>query len=109
MTWDVESDVDLDVIEPGGERVEHSHPHSKAGGHYYVDNTKGYGPETYTIPKGRAGTYRIGAHLHGDKRSTVRFVVILYEDTLREERREETLVLEKGGEVRYIRDVVIAP
>ncbi|HXX93606.1 MAG TPA: tetratricopeptide repeat protein, partial [Planctomycetota bacterium] len=28
MTWDARSDVDLDLFEPGGEHVEHSHPHS---------------------------------------------------------------------------------
>jgi tetratricopeptide (TPR) repeat protein len=108
MTWDVESDVDLDVFEPGGEHIEHSHPHSKAGGHYYVDNTSGFGPETYTIPKVAPGTYRIGAHLHGDRKSRVKFVVILYEDSPLEERREETLILEKAPDVRYIRDVVLS-
>jgi tetratricopeptide (TPR) repeat protein len=108
MTWDVESDVDLDVFEPGGEHIEHSHPHSKAGGHYYVDNTHGFGPETYTIPRVSPGTYRIGAHLHGTRKSIVTFVVILYEDSPLEERREETLILEKSPDVLYIRDVVIS-
>ena len=108
MTWDARSDVDLDVFEPGGEHVEHGHPHSKSGGHYYVDNTQGFGPETYTMPAAAPGTYRIGAHLHGDVRSTVKFVVILYEDTPREERREETLVLDKNAEVKFIRDVVLS-
>ena len=108
MTWDAASDVDLDVFEPGGEHVEHGHAHSKSGGHYYVDNTQGRGPETYTLPTVAPGTYRIGAHLHGNTRSTVTFVVILYEDTSREERREETLILEAGSGVRHIRDVVIS-
>ena len=107
MTWDARSDVDMDVIEPGGEKVNHGHAHSKAGGHYYVDNTTAYGPETYTLPRAVPGTYRIGAHLHGEVKSTVKFVVILWEDTPREERREETFVLEKGGQERFIRDVVI--
>ena len=108
MTWDARSDVDLDVFEPSGEHLMHGTPHSKAGGHYYVDNTQGFGPETYTLPTAAHGTYRIGAHLHGNVRSTVKFVVILYEDTPREERREETLVLESGPDVKFIRDVVIA-
>jgi hypothetical protein len=58
---------------------------------------------------GRAvpGTYRIGAHLHGERRSTVKFIVILYDDTPREERREAMLVVEKGGDIKYIREVVI--
>lgn len=109
MTWDARSDVDMDVIEPGGEEVNHGHAHSRAGGHYYVDNTTAFGPETYTLPKAAPGTYRIGAHLHGDVRSTVKFTVILFEDTPREERREETIILEKGGAKKFIKDVVIAP
>jgi lipopolysaccharide biosynthesis regulator YciM len=108
MTWDASSDVDLDVFEPGGDHVEHRHAHSKSGGHYYVDNTRGFGPETYTLPVAAPGTYRIGAHLHGNVRSTVKFVVVLHEDTPREERREETIVLETAPDVKFIRDVVIS-
>jgi tetratricopeptide (TPR) repeat protein len=107
MTWDARSDVDMDVIEPGGEKVNHGHGHSKSGGHYYVDNTTAYGPETYTLPRAAPGVYRIGAHLHGDVKSTVKFVVILWEDTPREERREETFVLEKSGQERFIRDLEV--
>ncbi len=108
MTWDARSDVDLDVYEPSGERVEHSHPRSQAGAVYYVDNTTAFGPETYTLPNAPAGTYRVGAHLHGDVRSTVKIVVLLFEDTPREERREGTFVLEKSGEQRFIPDIVIS-
>lgn len=105
MTWDAQSDVDLDVYEPGGEYIYHGTRQSKAGGVYYVDNTTAYGPETYTLKSAPAGTYRVGAHLHGDRRSVVKIVVILFEDTPREERREETFVLEKGGEQKFIRDL----
>ena len=51
----------------------------------------------------------MGAHLYGNARSTVKFVVILYEDTSREERREETILLEKGSEPVFIRDIVVTP
>ena len=37
MTWNAPSDVDLEVEEPGGER-------------YHIANTRGFGPETYTLP-----------------------------------------------------------
>jgi hypothetical protein len=108
MTWDVMSDVDLDIYEPDGTRINHSNRASKIRGAYYADNTKGLGPETYTLGKAPAGTWRVGAHLHSGAKSTVKFVVILFEDTPKEERREETLVLERGGETTtYIRDIVI--
>jgi tetratricopeptide (TPR) repeat protein len=108
MTWDVQSDVDMDIVEPDGTLINHGNRESKVGGKYYLDNTQGLGPETYTLARARAGKWRIGAHLHSGAKSTVKFVVILFEDTPKEERREETIVLEKSGnETTFIRDIVI--
>jgi tetratricopeptide (TPR) repeat protein len=107
VTWDAACDVDLDVIEPGGSTVNHGNPSSKSGGRYSVDVIPGYGPETYTIKEAVPGTYRVGAHLHGGTRTTVKFVVLLYEDTPREVRREETLVLDGSSGPRFIPDVVV--
>jgi tetratricopeptide (TPR) repeat protein len=110
MTWDAPADVDLDVYEPGGERVGHANKLSRAGGRYFVDDMKGRGPETYTIAKAQPGLYQVGAHLHTPARTKVRFVVILYEDTDAEERREETVILDKvdwGDKPKFIRDIVI--
>ena len=108
MSWDAMSDVDLDVIEPDGTRINHGNRDSKIGGKYSADNTRGLGPEHYTLLKARPGTWRIGAHLHGSTKSTVKFVVILYEDTPKEERREETIVLtQNSNDPVFIRDLVI--
>jgi tetratricopeptide (TPR) repeat protein len=108
ITWDAMSDVDLDVIEPGGTKINHANRASKVGGVYYSDNTRGLGPETYTLLKAVPGTWRVGAHLHSGARSVVKFVVILHEDTPKEERREETITLETTGEATtFIRDIVI--
>lgn len=43
------------------------------------------------------------------ERSKVSFVLILYEGTPREERREESFILEKRGEQKFVRDVVFEP
>jgi tetratricopeptide (TPR) repeat protein len=108
MTWDVMSDVDLDVLEPDGTRINHQNRVSKVGGVYLKDNTTGLGPEAYTLLHAASGTYRVGAHLHSGAKSVVKFVTILYEGTPREERREETLVLDNVGEsTHFIRDIVI--
>lgn len=108
MTWDAMSDVDMDIVEPDGTRINHGNMTSKVGGAYYTDNTKGLGPETYTVRSAKPGTWRIGAHLHSGARSSVKFVVILFEDTPKEERREETVILEKTGDaVTFVRDIVI--
>ena len=108
MTWDVKSDVDMDVIEPDGTRINHASQSSRIGGKYYTDNTQGLGPETYTLAKAAPGLYHIGAHLHSGTKSTVKFLVILHEETPQEERREETIVLEKTGDTpTFIRELVL--
>ncbi len=58
--WDSDyTDVDLHIVEPGGEEVFYSHPRSAKGGALHDDVTSGFGPETYTIPKLDHGTYQI--------------------------------------------------
>jgi tetratricopeptide (TPR) repeat protein len=108
MTWDAASDVDLDVLEPDGTLINHNNRVSKVGGVYITDNTTGYGPETYTLGQAPRGTWRVGAHLHSGMRSTVKFVTILFEGTPREERLENSVVLERAGESTvFVRDIVI--
>jgi tetratricopeptide (TPR) repeat protein len=108
MTWDVKSDVDLDVLEPDGTLINHRTRVSKVGGFYSADNTTGFGPELYTLAPGAPGRYRVGAHLHSGAKSTVKFVTVLYEGTRREERHEDTVVLEHVGETPvFVRDLVL--
>ena len=86
MTWDASSDVDLDVAEPGGEIVNHSHAKSASGAVYHYDNTQGRGPEHYTLRVAPRGKFRVGVHLHGSTPSKVEITVILFEETSRERR-----------------------
>jgi len=100
MKWDAESDVDLDVAEPGGEVVNHGNMRSRSGGVYHFDNTRGRGPEHYTLPLAPKGTYSVGAHLHGTTRSEVEIEVILFEDTPRERRIRDRFVLDPSATQR---------
>jgi Ca-activated chloride channel family protein len=60
VMWDSNySDVDLHVIEPGGEEVYYSHKKSAKGGLLRDDVTEGYGPETYSIPRAAGGEYKV--------------------------------------------------
>jgi hypothetical protein len=54
-----DSDIDLWVDEPNGERVYYSHPLSSAGGHISNDMTRGYGPEEYVIRRAPQGAYAV--------------------------------------------------
>jgi hypothetical protein len=96
MTWDARAKVELDVQEPGGVR------------HASWDHWSIHGLETLVIPKALPGTYKVSARLQGQVRTKVQVLVILYEGSGIEERREETFLLEKPGEQKFIRDIVMA-
>jgi Flp pilus assembly protein TadD len=58
--WDSNyTDVDLHIVEPGGEEVYYGHDKSAKGGLLHDDVQSGFGPETYTLPKLAHGTYQI--------------------------------------------------
>jgi len=61
--WNTDgTDVDLHVIEPGGEECFFSHAQTRSGGHISRDVTTGFGPELYLLPNAPAGNYRVSAH-----------------------------------------------
>lgn len=86
LTWDTDrSDVDLWVTNPDGERVFYSHRTGKHGEALYDDVTTGYGPESYTAPKVRAGEYLIQVNYYGGGRGN-----------FSEARGEVVVVLDEG-------------
>lgn len=69
LSWDMNyTDIDLHVIEPGGEEVFYSHNNSAAGGRLLADNTAGYGPEIYTIANPKRGEYKVRIHYYSSDR-----------------------------------------
>lgn len=71
LSWDTNYiDIDLHVIEPGGEEVFYSHNNSAAGGRLLADNTAGYGPEIYTIANPQRGEYKIRIHYYSSDRTS---------------------------------------
>jgi hypothetical protein len=60
ISWNTDNtDVDLWVIEPDGEKCYYQHNKTKNGGELSQDMTQGYGPERYQIKKAQKGTYRV--------------------------------------------------
>lgn len=68
MTWSADNtDIDLWVTEPTGEKVYYGHNRSLTGGLVSCDFTGGYGPEEYMVRKARKGKYTIQAHFYGSR------------------------------------------
>ena len=63
MSWDVdETDIDLHVLEPGGEEAYYSHRRTSSGGFVSEDVTTGYGPEEYIRKTSEKGVYKVMAN-----------------------------------------------
>ena len=72
LNWDADdTDVDLWVNEPGGEKCMYSYQRTENGGRISNDFTQGFGPEEYLIKKAPSGTFFIQAHYYGNHRPTL--------------------------------------
>ncbi len=68
LTWDTDqTDMDLWVSEPGGEKCFYGHALTSAGGRMSRDFTGGYGPEEYLVRRGLAGEYLVQANFYGSR------------------------------------------
>jgi hypothetical protein len=72
LTWDTDqTDMDLWVIEPSGEKCFYSHPLTPIGGTISRDFTGGYGPEEYAVRRALDGEYRVKANFYGSRSQTL--------------------------------------
>lgn len=110
LIWDSKTDVDLWVIDPKGEKCYFSQPMTKSGGNLDMDNTSGYGPETFTMEKALPGPYSVQVQYFSSNDSPVTRVdvyMILYEGTPKEERRHFEFVMTKEHQVYHIASFTI--
>ncbi|HEU0152527.1 MAG TPA: VIT domain-containing protein [Arenimonas sp.] len=72
LTWDSDNtDMDLWVTQPDGERSYYGNQATVAGGLLSEDFTGGYGPEEYGIRRALPGTYRIEVDFFGESSALV--------------------------------------
>ncbi|MBN1899637.1 MAG: DUF2135 domain-containing protein [Spirochaetes bacterium] len=109
LVWDTDNtDVDLWVIEPTGEKCFYSFKNTKIGGSLDVDVTTGYGPEVYTLAAPTKGSYTIQVNYYSDAghpQTEARVYVVQYEGTPHEVFKEYETMLTKTGHVVTV-DVV---
>ncbi len=61
------TDLDLHITNPAGEKIYYSNPKSKYGGRLSEDMTEGYGPESFMIKKAQKGNYNIEVKYYSDE------------------------------------------
>lgn len=72
LTWDADnSDMDLWVTDPDGERCFYGYPLTYQGGRLSRDFTGGYGPEEFSLRHAKPGKYRIEANFFGSTQQLV--------------------------------------
>lgn len=72
LTWDSnDSDMDLWVTDPNGEKAYYSNQLTYQGGRMSDDFTDGYGPEEFALRTAKPGVYKIEANFYGDRQQLV--------------------------------------
>ena len=72
LAWDSDnSDMDLWVTDPNGEKCYYAHQLTYQGGLISDDFTGGYGPEEFVLRDAKPGRYRVEAHYFGDRQQIV--------------------------------------
>ena len=72
LTWDADNtDIDLWVTDPNGEKAYYGHRFTDQGGRMSLDFTGGYGPEEFSLKSAQSGKYRVEAQYFGDRRQNI--------------------------------------
>lgn len=105
LSWDADNtDIDLWVVDPSGDKAVYSQPRTTTGGYMSRDFTGGYGPEVYTIRRPLPGTYVVLANYFGDRRQSLTGPVTIQLEfqtrfgTAHSERAATTRRLESGSQ-----------
>ncbi len=103
MNWNKNnSDIDLWVTDPNGEKCFYSHKTTEIGGRISDDFTEGFGPEQFILKSGIKGKYKIQINYYSDRQvtiagpTTVMAEIYLHYGTAKEEKKIITLQMEKG-------------
>jgi Ca-activated chloride channel family protein len=72
LTWDADNtDIDLWVTDPNGEKAYYGHRLTYQGGRMSMDFTGGYGPEEFSLRIAKPGIYKVQANFYGHRQQTV--------------------------------------
>jgi Ca-activated chloride channel homolog len=105
LNWNMnDTDIDLWLTDPNGEKCYYSHKTTAIGGRISDDFTNGYGPEQFLLKKAIKGVYTIEANFYGERQlklagpTTVMAEIYTHYASGRQQRKIITIQLEKSGE-----------
>jgi tetratricopeptide (TPR) repeat protein len=105
LDWNsLETDIDLWITEPDGEKCSYKNRETPGGGYITSDFTNGYGPEVYMVRKAFAGKYQIAVDFYDERQQkisgpvTLQVTIVKYFGTPKEERKQFTVQLENEEE-----------
>jgi Ca-activated chloride channel homolog len=114
LTWDADNtDIDLWVTDPNGEKAFYGNRTTYQGGRMSQDFTGGYGPEEFSLRFAKPGKYRIEAQYYGDRQqlvtgaTTIQARVTKGFGTSRADEQIVTLRLKDRSEVVYVGEIVV--
>ena len=72
LAWDADNtDIDLWVIDPNGEKAYYAHQLTYQGGQMSADSTSGFGPEAFSLKTAKPGKYTVMAQFYGHRQQIV--------------------------------------
>jgi len=108
IDWDAnETDIDLWVIDPRGEKCFYKNNKTQIGGKLSNDITQGYGPEEFRLKNAIEGKYAVDVNFYGSRKQTllrnitVRAIVYTNFGSDNEDKKILTLQLEPNKEGEY--------
>ena len=116
LTWDADNtDIDLWVTDPNGEKAFYGHRLTYQGGAMSRDFTGGYGPEEFSLKTAKPGRYLVQAQFYGHRQQVVSGATTLQLrlttgfGTPAQKEQSVTLRLKSGGEVVTVGEFVVEP
>ena len=116
LTWDADnSDMDLWVTDPNGEKCYYGHRLTYQGGHMSRDFTGGYGPEEFSLRYAKPGKYKIEVNFFGSRQQAVAGATTLQVDlttgfgTAQAKDQSMTLRLKERAETVFVGEFEVKP
>jgi Ca-activated chloride channel family protein len=116
LTWDADNtDMDLYVTDPSGERCSYANNATRQGGRMTRDFTGGYGPEEFSLRRAQRGKYKIEVNYYGSRQQVIAGATTLQVKmfsgfgTARQKEQLVTLRLQEKSETVFVGEFEVKP